>query len=175
MKYYCDGSTYMNGQEGQDSSYLVKYDDQIIREHLGDFSINYAELYAIYKASTLANLGDMIVTDSQIAKIWATKIMKRKFRETMPAETIKLREKTFNLVMKEKFLTITCVPREVNEAGKEIEANPFYGGVENHKIRLEKWKQTRPKKASKEKQAYNYFADNYGIDEETIKIKLGIK
>ena len=106
MKYYCDGSTYKNGQEGQDSSYLVKYDNKIIREHLGDFSINYAELYAIYRASTMANIGDQIITDSQIAKIWATRVMKHKFKEIMPVETVKLREKTFNLVMKEKFLTI---------------------------------------------------------------------
>ena len=115
-KWYCDGSTYKNGQIGQDSSYLI-YNKDIQRAHLGNYSINYAEAYAILMASEQAKDNDLILTDSYCAFRWAINILKK------PKYDFILGIRT-NIASKK--LHLALIPRELNLAGIEIEMNPFY-------------------------------------------------
>ena len=120
--WYCDGSTYKNGQPGQDSSYLILCPDgDIIRKHIGDFSINQAELFAIEEAIELAGMGDIIVTDSRTAYLWILN-----FKPNKNNKHVADRVKSLVPYAQAKDLSIKWLPREDNLAGKIIEEDPFY-------------------------------------------------
>lgn len=123
MRYFCDGSTYKNGQPGQDSSILVlKPDGEIHREHIGDHSINYAELFAIKRACEWATRGDEIYTDSNLSFNWINKPFKLTKRNGHLEQLIR-EIKSYVL---DKHLVVQFIPRESNLAGLEIEKQPFY-------------------------------------------------
>lgn len=115
--WYCDGSTYKNGQPGQDSSCLVFYPDgKVERSHIGDVSNNYAESWAIFLAACSANNGDTIFTDSTTSYNWIYKSKKPKYDFIL--ETIKL--------LGFKKIKVALIRRDKNKAGIEIERCPFY-------------------------------------------------
>ncbi len=123
MKYYCDGSTYKNGQEGQDSSLIVvRSSGEIIRKHLGDYSINYAELSAIIKAFEICDLGEEIFSDSKICVNWIVKPYKRTKQNEYLKKKILYAQDLFHT----KGLSLKYIRREFNLAGLELEENPFY-------------------------------------------------
>lgn len=122
MRYYCDGSTYMNGQKGQDSSMIVLSFRKIIREYLGNYSINYAELSAIIKAFEICNLGDEVFSDSKICVNWVL----RPYRRTKQNEYIKEKILYAQRLLSKKGLSLKYISRESNLAGLELENNPFY-------------------------------------------------
>jgi ribonuclease HI len=125
MPYYCDGSTYKNGQEGQDSSFLVVCSDgTVIRKHIGDVSINYAELAAIKKACELCDIGETIFSDSMIAVNWAVNPKLTKNNIYLWDEITET-----NKLVHTKGLDIRQVPRDYNLAGIKIEEDPFYETV----------------------------------------------
>jgi len=121
MEWYCDGSTYKNGQAGQDSSYMVCTKDRKYqkRGHLGDYSINYAEIYAIYWSAVLAAKKDKIFSDSQVACKWAKTGLASNEHSTKIASQVKE-------IIEYKKLKLAQIPRDQNLAGIEIENNPFY-------------------------------------------------
>ncbi|MHB8482784.1 MAG: RNase H family protein [Nitrospiria bacterium] len=137
--FYCDGSTLKNGQIGQDSSVLVlKPDKTIFREHIGDYSINYAELWAIKRAAEFATGGEEIVTDSMLSFRWI-RLPFRKTKDNIHLESLVIEIKQ---LVKEKRLELIFKLRAENKAGWEIEANPFYG-ENTHVQRLMTWKKKR--------------------------------
>ena len=120
--YYCDGSTYKNGREGQDSSCLVLCPDgEIIRKYLGDCTINEAELSAVEVAVERARSGDCIYTDSQIVYNW---IMA--WKDTKTNTHVKHRVASLVPYARAKNLSLVWIRRDENLAGLEIENNPFY-------------------------------------------------
>jgi ribonuclease HI len=121
-KYYCDGSTYKNGQVGQDSSFLVLGPrGGITRKHLGNYSINYAELSAIKYACKKAKLGDTVYSDSKIALNWVTTYHTGK-KQNFYIDLVK----EINNIVHVKGLSLEYIPRDYNLAGIEIEECPFY-------------------------------------------------
>lgn len=122
--YYCDGSTYKNGQEGQDSSIIVVCPGGYeIREHIGDYSINYAELAAIIKAFEICDLGSEVATDSQICANW----INYPYKETKRNKYLKEKILYAKDLLHEKGLMLKKVPRDYNLAGISVEESPFYG------------------------------------------------
>lgn len=120
--YWCDGSTYMNGKEGQDSSILVLVEDRVHREHLGDYSINYAELFAVKRASEFASIGDEIRTDSLLTYKWINYPLKRTKNNRHLVPLIN----EIKDIFLSKDLHIQHIPREYNKAGILIDLEPFY-------------------------------------------------
>jgi hypothetical protein len=124
--FYCDGSTINNGKKGQDSFFLVLFPNRkifrnkILKKEIGDKTINYAELSAIYFASYYAKDGDTIITDSFCAKSWATKERKPNQYKKYSPDTLELIQNTYKLVQK-KNLIIKQVKRDYNKAGLLIE------------------------------------------------------
>lgn len=155
---YCDGSTYLNGQPGQDSSFIVrKADGTFIREHLGDFSINYAELSAIIRAFEVCDLGDTIYSDSNVCVNWVNYPYKRtKLNKYLEDKILYAQD-----LLHEKGLELKYVSREANLAGLELEENPFYG--KGHDARLEDFRERR---------AYGYFLKKYNLSKEEIDERL---
>ena len=116
--YYCDASTYHNGKRGQDSFTLVLCPDGAeIREHIGNYSVNYAELHAIYQACDVAGNGDGIITDSQLARNWIALPFKQTKNNTH-LEPLILDIKD---IMSIKDLQIAWVSRVDNLAGQIFE------------------------------------------------------
>ena len=123
--YYCDGSTYKNGQEGQDSSMIVLCPGGYeIREHLGNYTINYAELEAIIRAFEVCDLGSEISTDSKICFNWVNNQVKY----TKDNEYIVSNIRYAQRLLHTKGLSLLKVNRKENLAGLSLEKNPFYGG-----------------------------------------------
>jgi ribonuclease HI len=121
--YYTDGSTYKNGREGQDSSMIVLCPGGFeIREHLGDYSINYAELMAIIRAFEVCDLGSEIRSDSKICVGWVHKYKRTKSNAYLE-DDIRYAQKLYH----EKGLSLKHVPREDNLAGIRLDQKPFYG------------------------------------------------
>lgn len=132
--YYTDGSTYKNGQEGQDSSMIVLCPGGYeLREHLGNFSINYAELMAIIKAFEICDLDCEIRSDSTIAVNWVLHKYKRSKANEYLKDKIEYAQKLYHI----KGLSIKYIPRDQNLAGIRLEENPFYQSVYNKET---KWK-----------------------------------
>ena len=131
--YYCDGSTYKNGQPGQDSSFIVvKPDMSEIREHLGNYTINYAELSAIIKAFEICELGAEIRSDSLICVNWVHRYKKTKGNKYLK-ELILYAQDLYHT----KGLSLKHVPRDENVAGVRLEEEPFYksvGNIKNGKV-----------------------------------------
>lgn len=120
--WYCDGSTYKNGQKGQDSSYCVVCPSgMVIREHIGDYSINVAELSAILHAVTLADPNDLICTDSNICVNWV-----KNWKPTKNNRHVRRDVSLIKSIVEKKKLNLLWVPRDKNMAGIEIENEPFY-------------------------------------------------
>jgi len=128
VSYYTDGSTYKNGQEGQDSFYVVRCPNgEIISEHLGNFTINYAELSAIIKALEICELGATIKTDSKICRNWVNLPYKQTKKNSYLREKILYAQKLNH----EKGVQIELITRCQNEAGKIIEQKNYSGNVES--------------------------------------------
>jgi len=126
MKYYCDGSTYKNGQKGQDSSYIIlKPSGKIIRKHLGNCSVNCAELRAIIHAFKICDLGEEIFSDSTICVNWINKPYKKNKRNAY-LEPLILEAQD---LLHTKGLSLKYIRREFNLAGLELEENPFYSSA----------------------------------------------
>jgi|GEM_PF-5072755 RNase H. len=122
--YYCDASTYNNGRPGQDSSFLVLFPDGTeFRKHLGNCSINAAELAAITYAAHRASPGDLITTDSQICYNWVAgpRFKRTKANAYLSGEIMFVRG-----LVEGKKVSVKWLGRDENLAGKRIEEKPFY-------------------------------------------------
>lgn len=124
--YWCDGSTWMNGQEGQDSSFLVMCPNSYIhREHIGNCSINLAELKALEWVSEVCEEGALLMTDSLLCYRW----INLKLKETKGNQHLLSTIRNIRQLKDTKNLTIEFIPREQNLAGLEVEREPFYAPV----------------------------------------------
>jgi ribonuclease HI len=85
-----------------------------------NFTNNEGEVRAIIRALEMAQEGDEIYTDSQIAEIWV-KSGKSKARPDLLSEI-----ERGNILMHQKKVYIGWVPRDMNLAGKIIEAHQDY-------------------------------------------------
>ncbi len=117
--YYVDASTYRNGKPGQQSKIAIHDGSSIIFErHLGNKTINEAEIMAIFEAIRIAGGQPCcIFSDSQLA----VKILRREWQAKMPH----LRALRDSLVVPDT-VQLTWIPRSQNLAGHYFESQQSF-------------------------------------------------
>lgn len=116
---YCDAGTENNGKFGFQKTIVVVADHTgkvWLEEWIGDKTNNEGELTAIIKAASVASVGDLIHSDSQLAVNITTGRWKAK------EERLKPLAQEAAAALKEKSLKLVWVPRDKNYAGIYIES-----------------------------------------------------